>query len=74
MLLSILRKGKTLQRYENILNYANENAKMYEIYARKYKFLRKAREEHINMPGIDAIIGGTYRAAVRILSERNERC
>ena len=25
------------------------------------------------MPGIDAIIGGTYRAAVRILSERNER-
>ena len=34
----------------------------------------KARREHINMPGIDAIIGGTYRAAVRIVSERNERC
>ena len=51
-----------------------EMQKMYEIYARKYKFYRKAREEHINMPGIDAIIGGTYRAVVRIVSERNERC
>ena len=25
------------------------------------------------MPGIDAIIGGTYKAVVRIVSERNER-
>ena len=47
--------------------------KMYERYARKYKFLRKTRGEHIDMPGIDDIIGGTYRAVVRILSERNER-
>ena len=37
-------------------------------------FYGKARGEHIDMPGIDAIIGGTYRAVVRILSERNERC
>ena len=51
-----------------------EMQKMYEIYARKYEIYRKAREEHINMPGIDAIIGGTYRAVVRIVSERNERC
>ena len=38
------------------------------------EFNGKARGGHINMRGIDAIIGGTYRAAVRILSERNERC
>ena len=38
------------------------------------KFNRKATREHIDMPGIDDIIGGTYRAAVRIVSERNERC
>ncbi len=37
MLLSILRKGKTLQRYKNILIYANENKKKCEIYARKFK-------------------------------------
>ena len=37
------------------------------------KFNEKARGEHIDMPGIDDIIGGTYRAAIRILSERNER-
>ena len=47
--------------------------KMYEIYARKYKFYRKAREEHINMPGIDTIIGGSCGAAVQIVSERNGR-
>ena len=51
-----------------------EMQKMYEIYARKYEIYRKAREEHINMPGIDAIIGGTRGAAIRIVSERNERC
>ena len=38
------------------------------------KFNEKAREGHINMPGIDAIIGGSHGAAVRIVSERNERC
>ena len=37
------------------------------------KFNGKARGGHINMPGIDAIIGGTYRAVVRIVSERNGR-
>ena len=26
------------------------------------------------MPDIDAIIGGSYRVVVRIVSERNERC
>ena len=36
------------------------------------KFNGKARGGHINMRGIDAI-GGTYRAVVRIVSERNER-
>ncbi len=48
--------------------------KMYEIYARKYKFLRKATREHLNMPGIDAIVGGSRGATIRIVSERNERC
>ena len=29
---------------------------------------------HMNMPGIAAIIGGSRGAAIRIVSERNERC
>ncbi len=37
------------------------------------KFNGKARGEHINMPGIDTIIGGSHGAVVRIVSERNER-
>jgi len=32
-----------------------EMLKICKIYARKYKFLRKATREHLNMPGIDAI-------------------
>ena len=36
-------------------------------------FNGQARGGHINMPDIDAIIGGSYRAAVGIVSERNER-
>lgn len=48
--------------------------KLYEIYARKEEIYGKERGAHIDMPGIDDIIGGTHRAAVRILSERNERC
>ena len=34
------------------------------------KFYGKARGGHINMPGIDAIIGGSRGAAIRIVSER----
>ena len=56
------------------MTFANEILKIHKIYARKYEIYRKARGEHINMPDIDAIIGGSYRAVVRILSERNERC
>ena len=36
-------------------------------------FNGKARGEHINMPGIDTIIGGSCGAAVQIVSERNGR-
>ena len=36
-------------------------------------FNGQARGGHINMPGIDAIIGGSRGAAIRIVSERNER-
>ena len=36
-------------------------------------FNGQARGGHINMPGIDAIIGSSYRVVVRIVSERNER-
>ena len=35
-------------------------------------FNGQARGGHINMPGIDAIIGGSHGAAIRIVSERNE--
>ena len=35
------------------------------------KFNGKQGDGHINMPDIDAIIGGSYRAAVGIVSERN---
>ena len=37
-------------------------------------FNGQARGGNINMPGIDAIIGGSHGAAIRIVSERNERC
>ncbi len=37
-------------------------------------FNGKARGGHINMPDIDAIIGGTHGSDVRTVSERNERC
>ena len=35
------------------------------------KFNGKQGDGHINMPGIDAIIGGSHGAAVRMESERN---
>ena len=35
---SVPLSGKTLQRYEKYMTFANEILKMHKIYARKYKF------------------------------------
>ena len=53
--------------------YANENAKNARNICKKVQILTESRGEHINMPGIDTIIGGSCGAAVQIVSERNGR-
>ena len=61
-------KSRAVNEIKNVLA---EVAKVYKEWL--IGFARKRRKGGVTRSGIDAIIGGSHGAVVRIVSERNER-